>query len=228
MSGLKFDRKNIERELAKQGVEEYIESASEALRSARLPRDVVEKLLTPYPDSWIEWSINSTYKDKKTGEEKAIVSPYVSGHRVVAFVNAVLGVDGWSYKIQDSGIVVVDNKESPTRLSYAYVVGCVEINGSVKCDIGESVASFDRVGGSDVNIIGKEKNAASVKNANTDAIKRSLRMYGIGLYLWFSPSVFTSKPKSKYDSVEVDKSYYNKLRTIGENIKNKILETYGG
>jgi len=225
MKNIDFSGTDGENDLSTQ-IGNYTLGIVKGLKEAKLPKNVVEKLLTPYPDSWIEWSINSTYKDRKTGEDKAIVSPYVSGHRVVAFVNSILGIDGWSYTIQDSGISIVNNSASPTRVSYAYVIGCVKINEVIKCDVGESVASFNRKDGTDINIIGKEKNAASVKNASTDAIKRSLRMYGIGLYLWFAPIVFTDKPKSKYDPVEVDKAQYNKLRAVGDNIKSKILEAY--
>ena len=94
-------------------------------------------------------------KDGKTNAKKFMCTPYVSGGQVRDRLNEVLGVDGWMFKsrLETDG----------TR------------TGSLSICIGE--VWIDRDG------VGTKSQQEGEKGAETDALKRAARNFGIGAYL---------------------------------------------
>jgi len=200
------------------------------LKETQMPRELAEKMLEPYPDEWIEWSNNGKAKVGK--KWKTNVSPYVSGARVLVHLNGILGPGNWHFAIKDvqSNYVeaaAIDGKHIPAHMLgvplYIGLVGCFSAAGfATVCDVGEDYATWGNLDPDDWKAGKALKKGASLKNAETDAIKRSVRNYGLGLYMWLTPPMYVD------DYYDIPASFTQKVQEIGQKIKKYVLkEVYG-
>lgn len=205
-----------------------IDSVVDFLRKYTVPLELAKKMLEPYPDKWIEWSNNGYDPESK----KVSVSPYVSGARVLVHLNSIFGPGGWSFTVNDivsyaATAESVDGKHVPHHMLgaplYMGVSGCFKaLDFPPVCDVGEDFATWGNLNKSDYSAGKALKKPASLKNAQTDAIKRSVRNYGIGLYMWLTPTLHA---ESQY---KVPDAHVQKVQGIGRKIKTLILrEVYG-
>jgi len=208
--------------------EEKIDSVIDFLKTHTVPLELAKKMLEPYPDKWIEWSNNGWDKQKK----QTSVSPYVSGARVLVHLNSIFGPGGWGFAVNDIVSYAVtadslDGKHVPHHMLgsplYIGVSGCfAALNFPSVCDVGEDFATWGNLDKTDYAAGKVLKKGASLKNAQTDAIKRSVRNYGIGLYMWLTPPLYA---RSQND---IPAEHVQKVQSIGRKIKALILkEVYG-
>ncbi len=209
--------------------QQLVDIYTEGLERGVLNRQLVEKLLSPYPEKWISWIQNGYNPEKKMYE----FSPYVNGTNALIKIISIAGPGNWSFTITNETIrtvtaedVSVSNGAIPIEKLgqplYASVTGCFSIFGlDPICDTGEDVAKWGKISrNSDDKILKNTGNV--VKNARTDALKRAARGFGIGLYLWLSSSV-TAK-----NSYSIPKEELMKVQQTGEKLKKAILEALYG
>lgn len=208
-----------------------VDTVIDKLKSSAVPLELAKKMLAPYPNAWIEWSNNGARQDKE-GNRVTNVSPYVSGARVLVHLNTIFGPGGWKFDI--TNIVTnyvtadaVDGKHVPHHMLgaplYIGVSGCfkaLEFPGT--CDVGEDTATWGNIEKRNASAGKVIKKGASIKNAQTDAVKRSVRNYGIGLYLWLTP---TMTVKNYY---KIPPELTDKVQQTGMYIMQHIIkEVYG-
>lgn len=208
-----------------------VDTIIDKLRNSAVPLELAKKMLAPYPDAWIEWSNNGSMQDKE-GNWVTNVSPYVSGARVLVHLNTIFGPGGWKFDV--TNIVTsyvtadaVDGRHVPHHMLgaplYIGVSGCFKaLDFPSTCDVGEDSATWGNIEKRNTSAGKVLKKGASIKNAQTDAVKRSVRNYGIGLYLWLTPTMTVKN----YYKIPADLT--KKVQTTGEKIRSHIIkEVYG-
>lgn len=93
---------------------------------------------------------------------------YVMSPSVIKRLNAISDYD-WSFTIKDW---------EKTENDEIIVSACLELDGIKKEDFGGSQITKSKKNGKPINIVDDTKAAAS------DALKRTARLFGIGLHLW--------------------------------------------
>lgn len=109
---------------------------------------------------------------------------YIDGHRAIQFANEIFGFDGWSFEIRERRI------EHQKPLCCSALVRVTLADGSFREDVGYGVSRTATVPNIAVEMekLGKE--------AVTDALKRSLRLFGDALGNCLSDKTYNNEIRS--------------------------------
>lgn len=98
---------------------------------------------------------------------------YIEGHKVVALANSIFGFDGWSSEIRGMDVDYVEEKNGRYTLGVSCTMRITLASGTHREDVGY---------GSSVNMPNRfQAYDKARKEAATDALKRSLRLFGESL-----------------------------------------------
>lgn len=112
---------------------------------------------------------------------------YHSGEQIITHLNRVLGPDGWSFHILDTG----EEADSDECWVFAQITAIVDGATVVKQDYGSQAFKRRRDTG---KFIAKWDDK---KAATTDALKRCARLLGVGLDAWANERAPSWKPEDQ-------------------------------
>lgn len=97
---------------------------------------------------------------------------YVEGDTVINYANSVFGYNGWSSELLSKDIIIENETSNNNIMICCETKVAVTANGATKQDIGICTS---------INRAHDKAYSTACKGATTDALKRALRQFGIGL-----------------------------------------------
>ena len=143
--------------------------------------EAMKKLQEPFPESDVEWRIQSKGLSKKNNQPYAMVLAYITNRAIMQRLDDLFGIMGWKNEF----------KEGPN--------GGLLCGISIKDDNGEWVTKWD---GADNTAI------EEVKGGLSGAMKRAAVQWGIGRYLYKLESNFANFHDKGKEKVSIEKKYY--------------------
>lgn len=110
-----------------------------------------------------------TFRDTRGGVELE----YITGEQCISRLNQVLGVQGWSFVVQEHGI----NQEADEAWVLASLTAMIDGVGITRQQFGSQKIKRSRTSGAPIDI------GFDLKGAATDALKKCAMLVGVGLYL---------------------------------------------
>ncbi|KAI7879606.1 Rad52/22 double-strand break repair protein [Lichtheimia hyalospora FSU 10163] len=98
---------------------------------------------------------------------------YIEGRNVIELANEVFGYDGWSSEVRNSNVDYVEDEQGRYSVGVSAIVRVTLKEGNFHEDCGYGYSEGVRQKGASL-----EKASSARKEACTDALKRSLRMFG--------------------------------------------------
>ena len=139
---------------------------------------VFAELAKPFPASEIQWKVQSVSRDRR----RALVLAYLDARAIMDRLDAVVGPAGWTDSYEIYPVSETGNQQlarAKCRLT---------ILGVAKEDVGEASMTTDQ--------------AASVKAAVSDALKRAAVKFGVGRYLYRLDSTWVDYDDTKKAPLE--------------------------
>lgn len=117
----------------------------------------------------LEKSLGQEYLSVRSGAGNTRFT-YVEGWKIINLANKIFGFDGWSSEIKSFAEEYCDTIDGKISMGYSCICRVTLKNGIFKEDVGFGSSDNQKVRGAAVEKAKKE--------ASTDALKRTLRLFG--------------------------------------------------
>ena len=159
-------------------------------------QEISSQLAAPFADSDLEWRLQWIDKDKTKGT----AVPYVTNRAIQNRLDTVLGIDGWKNEYHPWHPDKKSNKDSQLCGISIWIA-----------ERGEWITKFDGAEDSDIE---------SVKGGLSDSMKRAAVHWGVGRYLYNTPTVYVELEREKY----IKQSEYARLNAAHQAVIARVFQ----